>query len=306
MTEKASWSKLPERGSIWGIRSVLWTLNLLGYTVASLVLIPIVAYFFLTGKKSRRASLDYLRRLQRLQPKAPGATLWQAYRHHLEFAQTMLERLLLWQGKLDRFEFKTVNKELLEKKGVGGSILFGAHFGSFDALRVLALPLKNRVHLVMFRSHAKQINRVIEELSPDANLRVVEIVPGDINGVLDLKACIDRGEHVAILADRHAPGAKERVCQVPFLGENAAFPQSPWILASLLECPVLLITGVRTSKRSYRVSAEHLFDRVVLERKNRQDTLQPYVAAFAKRLEELCCEYPRQWFNFYDFWNSHE
>ncbi len=306
MNPLASWAKLPERGSIWGIRFVLWVLNLLGYRIASIVIVPIVAYFYLTGKRSRQASRDYLARLHRLQPASPPPTFREGFRHHLEFAQGMLERLLMWQGKMDQFQFVTRGRELLERKGQSGAVLLGAHVGSFDALRSLALGLENRVHVVMFRSHAQRINSVLEEINPDANLRVIELVPGDINGVLHLKACIDRGEHIALLADRLAPSAKERVCWVPFLGSPAPFPQSPWILAGLLGCPVMMVMALRTGPRAYQVMVEPLAERIAIPRPDREKHLRPAIAAFALRLQELCCEYPRQWFNFYDFWNCHE
>lgn len=302
----AAWSKLPERGSLWGMRSVLFTLNVLGYRVASALLVPIVAYFFLTGGRSRRASLDYLGRLHRHDPKQPPPTRWRSYQHHLQFAQLLLDRLLLWQGKLEQFQFETHGRELLESKAGKGAVLLGAHLGSFDALRALGQGLERRIHVVAFRAHAAQINRVQAELNPDANVRVLELTPGDINGILELKACIDRGDHVALLGDRLAPSAKERVCRVPFLGADAAFPQSPWILAALLDCPVRLVTAMQTGARAYRVRVEPLAERIALPRKDRESHVRPYVTAFARRLEELCCDHPCQWSNFYDFWNRDE
>lgn len=302
----AAWSQLPERGSLWGMRCVLFTLNVLGYRVASAMLVPIVAYFFLTGGRSRRASLNYLRRLHRHDPKQPPSSHWRSYQHHLQFAQLLLDRLLLWQGKLDQFHFETQGRELLESKTGKGAVLLGAHLGSFDALRALGHGLERRIHVVAFRAHAAQINRVQAELNPDANVRVLELAPGDINGMLELKACIDRGDHVALLGDRLAPGSRERVCPVPFLGAEAAFPQTPWILAALLACPVRLVTAMQTGPRTYRARVEPLAEQITLPREDRESHVRPHIAAFARRLEELCCEHPLQWFNFYAFWNCDE
>lgn len=303
---QSSWSTLPERGSIRGIRSVLFALNVLGYRFASVLLIPIAAYFFLTGRRSRIASLKYLDRLHRHYPAAAKATLWQSYLHHLEFARTMLERLLIWQGHTNGFQFVTQGSELLQQKSCSGAVLLGAHLGSFDVLRALAMGFENRVHVTMFRAHAPRINRVFQELNANMDLHVIELASGDLAGILELKDCIDRGEHVALLADRHTPGPKERAVRASFLGESAAFPQSPWILASLLECPVHLVMALRTGPRSYRVWVEPVAERIVLPKGKRETGILPHAAWFARRLEELCCQYPRQWFNFYDFWNPHE
>ena len=304
MSEKSSrWTEAPERGAVWAMRTLFFALNVLGYHIANALLWPIVAYFVLTGGKSRRASRDYLARLHRFDPSAPKPILLQIFLHHLEFAQTLLERALLWQGKTKRFRFSGSGRELLERREGSGYLLLGAHFGSFDALRILAQEMNCRVNVVMYRAHAQRINKFLEELNPDANLRVVELNPGDTQGVLTLKTRIEQGEHIAILADRLPPAAaasRRRFSNVTFLGSEAPFPESPWLLASLFNCPVLFVTAARTGPRTYYVTVESIAQQIVRQ----PDLLQAHIQAFARRLEILCRRHPRQWFNFYDFWQS--
>jgi len=294
-----TWVHVPERGATSAMRSLLFTLNLLGYRVARALLLPIVAYFVLSGAKSRRASREYLARLHRFDNSTPKPTWFQVYLHHLEFAETLLERVLLWQGKTDQFQFTGTGKELLERIDDTGCLLLGAHFGSFDALRILAKDLPCRVNVVMYRAHALRINRFLEELNPDANLRVVELNPGDMEGLLTLKKCIERGEHVAILADRLSPASRQRMAKVKFLGADAAFPESPWLLANIFNCPVILTTAVRTGARAYNISVELFAEQI----SRQPEILHGQIQEFARRLETLCCRHPKQWFNFYDFWS---
>lgn len=280
------------------MRSFFWVLNFLGYHVACVLLVPIVIYFVLTGGKSRRASRDYFSKLKKADNKAPEPTLLQVYRHHLDFAETLLERALLWQGKLEGFRFSGKGKELLEQHG--GRVLLGAHFGSFDALRILAGEMKCVVNVVMYRAHAMRINEFLQKLNPDTNMRVVELIPGDAEGILKLKNCVERGEHVAMLADRVAPGGKQRISKAKFLGCDAPFPEGPWHIASILACPVMFVSAARVGPRRYEVTVEGLADRI----ERRPEFLAAHIQEFAGRLETLCRTYPTQWFNFYDFWNS--
>ncbi len=303
MSQK-SWSTIPERGSIWAIRSLVFTLNLLGYRVASALLRPIVAYFFITGGRSRKASMDYLARLHRFNPATPKPGLAQSYRHHLEFATTILDRVLLWQGRLDQFLFSGSGRELLADREGPGVMIVGSHLGSFDLLRVIAMDFEKEVHVVMYRSNARQINRFLEVLNPNANLRVIELDPGDIAGVLQLKTCIERGDHVALLVDRHPPGPRKRACEASFLGCDADFPESPWVLAELLGCPVVLATAVRTGCRKYEITVEPLTRQVMPAGRAGGNGPRAHVALFVRRLEALCCAHPLQWFNFYKFWDS--
>ena len=70
----------------------------------SLVLVhAIVAYFFLTGRAQRRASLAYLRRVAsapegaRALGRAPGT--WASFLHFRAFALSIFDRLVLWFGR---------------------------------------------------------------------------------------------------------------------------------------------------------------------------------------------------------------
>jgi predicted LPLAT superfamily acyltransferase len=301
------WAQMPERGSRCGIRIVLFLLNTVGYAVAVLSLFPIVGYFVLTGRVARQASLAYLRRLHHIYPEASGPpSLWKCYVHHLNFALTLLDRVWLWQGKFEKFHFHEHGRHHLQRQDGKGTLLLGAHVGSFDALRALSLAEGLKIHVVMHRGHAQKINAVMNTLHPDINLRVIELKPGDMEMMFTLKAYVERGEMIAILGDRIPPQAKQRVTWLPFLGESAPFPQHAWLLASLLECPVCLTIALRTGHRRYRVFAEPLVDRVELPREEREERLQGYIKQYAQRLEEICCEYPYQWFNFYDFWSLSE
>lgn len=294
------WTQAPERGSTFATRSMFTALNLLGYHVARVLLLPIVAYFVLTGANSRKASRKYLTRLYLFRKSKKKPNLLNIYQHHFDFALTLLERVLLWQGKADKFRFSGTGKDLIEHRNGRGSLLFGAHFGSFDALRFLAAEMNCPVNVVMYRANAARINRFLENINADTNMRVIELNENDLQGVLKVKDCIERGEHVALLADRAAPGSKEPHSAASFLGNTARFPQGPWLLARTLGCPVIFLAAARSANRTYRIYVEKITDQV----ERSPEALDQHIQQFAHRLEVLCDQHPTQWFNFYDFWNA--
>jgi predicted LPLAT superfamily acyltransferase len=70
--DSSRWSRVTERGSLWGLRFTVWCYRRLGRGPV-LVLIPlVVGYFFLTDRTGRRASAAYLRRV-RATPAGRGA-----------------------------------------------------------------------------------------------------------------------------------------------------------------------------------------------------------------------------------------
>ena len=116
-----------------------------------------------------------------------------------------------------------------------------------------------------------------------------------------LRERVDRGEWVVIAADRIAIGARYKTVLTPFLGEDAQFPQGPFILAYLLQCPVYVAAAWRSGK-TFRIAWHKLADQMILPRANRQAAITKYAGAYAQWLEKIVVNEPLQWFNFYDFW----
>jgi predicted LPLAT superfamily acyltransferase len=107
---------------------------------------------------------------------------------------------------------------------------------------------------------------------------------------------------VAVLADRLPPGKREGGVSARFLGAEARFPDGPLRLASLLRCPVVTMSALRSGPRRYRVEVRPFADRIELPRASRDSALARYALQYAGWLETLCRREPLQWFNFFDFW----
>ncbi|MBU1664233.1 MAG: glycosyltransferase family 2 protein, partial [Gammaproteobacteria bacterium] len=88
-----------------------------------------------------------------------------------------------------------------------------------------------------------------------------------------------------------------------FLGAPAPFAQGPYILASLLKCPVYLFFCLRQNER-FHIHFEQFAERIELPRKTRAAALQALAQRYSKRLAHYCRQAPLQWFNFYDFWKT--
>jgi predicted LPLAT superfamily acyltransferase len=135
-------------------------------------------------------------------------------------------------------------------------------------------------------------------------VRVIPVRAGSFDHVLAARACVERGEVVAILADRSAPSGVQRDCSVAFLGGRAAIPQGPFRLAAALACPVLFMVALRTGDRAYSIDVELLANRIDLPRRGREQALVSCCQAYANRLARHCLRAPYQWFNFYDFFRD--
>ncbi len=305
----AAWTAVSERGSSAGLWITAFVYRLFGRRLSEWFILPIVAYFFVTDRRGRRASRRYLERLYAFPGGARALghrpTLRDAFRHYHQFALATVDRLRFTLGSHDT-EIILRGREhftpLLAAKQ--GAVLLGAHLGSFDALRVLAAREGIVVNVLMVTRHAPRINAVLRRLNPAVEFRVIESGPDAMDTVVRLRACLERGEFVSILGDRVGAGARSRVVRVPFLGRPAPLPQGPFLLAEALRCPLLFIVGLRRTATVYEVFAEPLATPVSLPSIERSKRVGDVARRYAKRLEAYCVEAPYQWFNFFDFWDD--
>lgn len=294
-----TWLTQSERGTLWGIRLFYWTATVLGRTPARLMVRLIALWYACFGQSVVRASRQWLRTVF-----DRDVTFADVYRHFLYFAQTTADRLFLVQGKTESFTTTRTGHHHLERALADrtGAILLGAHVGSFEAMRAGSTNTNLPLTIVGHFENAKMINQLLTALNPDAAARVIHISPNSVEFVFSIKQCIEKGELLGTMGDR--VGLNEKSVEVMFFGRKARFPTGPFVLASVLKCPVFLTLGLYTEPNHYALHCEPLVERVVLSRKHRQQDLEGYVQHYATRLEHYCRQAPYNWFNFYDFWHS--
>lgn len=302
----AHWADIAEAGTGLG----LWLLYAL-YRVAGrlpfrIAVYPVITYYFLTRRLARAASLQYLARLAGYSDGATPAPTWHnGLRHLLAFADTILDKLLAMSGRF-RFEGVQVHGRealLAALAGGRGALLVTAHMGNLELCRAIGESREAlRLTVLVHTRHAARFNRMLARLNPQAPVRllqVTEISPGTVTLLAD---CIARGELVVIAGDRIPVSAEPRVAGADFLGQPAPFPVGPWVLASLLQCPVFLMFCTRRAE-GYRIDFEAFRERVELPRARREAALGELVQAYAERLAAHCVAAPFEWFNFYPFWD---
>ena len=309
MTTARGW-QVAERGSLAGLRFMTRVYRLLGRRVVLAALYPIAAYFFLR-ERSRSASRDYLERVwshpegRKHLSGPPGffAPFW----HYHEFAVQIFDRMVMWGGGLSQLRMDHAGSEhlfALQREG-RGALLLGAHLGSFDMPRQLAGAYGLVLNVVMFTAHAERINRFFEQLDPESRVRVLPLEQGSLRTAFEIKACLDRGELVGILADRVPAGSDETPVRLDFLGRELAIPLSPFRLAGMVGCPVFLSLCLRRGDAHYETQVRQLGGGAKVPRHERDEAAVELARAFVQSLEDACLRHPYQWFNFYDAWEEH-
>jgi predicted LPLAT superfamily acyltransferase len=292
------WTRQSERGSRVLVRLIGWiTLNI-GRWAARLLLYPITLYFVLSAREQRIASRQFL-------SLALGrkASWWNVARHFHTFAGTILDRVYLVLGDHRRFNLSMHGVDAaLEQAAKGrGCILLGAHLGSFEVMRMLAMVDDSvEVKVLMYEDHNATLTSLIYSLNPRFSESIISI--GRFDSLLRVQECLSQGEMVGILGDRVAEN--DRMTRCRFFGRETTFPSGPVQLASVLKVPVVLFFGLYLGNNRYALHFELFADEIVLRREHREADIRSWSQRYADRLEHYARLAPYNWFNFYDFWGE--
>ncbi len=301
------WAWISERGIYAGLLFAAFAARFLGRRGCLIVLAPAIFYFYLTARLQRRASSDFLQRavLKGANLTAP-TSLRTGLGHFMSFAGRAIDTFIAWSKSPQADIVRPGNvADLVElKQSREGALFIIAHLGNGDLARALLDESTRRRLLVLVHTrHAENYNRLLREYRPEAAVNTWQVTELGPAAAIELKARVEQGAWIVIAGDR-IPINSDRVCDISFLGRPAPFSQGPYILASLLDCPVYTMFCVRRGDY-YVLDIERLADRIVLSRENRTTILKVYAEAFCARLERYAIANPLQWYNFFDFWNPH-
>ncbi|CDT75570.1 glycosyltransferase family 2 protein [Vibrio coralliirubri] len=309
-SEQPHWSRTQERGTVLGIKLLLAIYTLLGRGVFNLILRGVMRYYHLTGKRARNASEQYLFQLKAYaeQQNIELPAELTSYNHLLSFGHTMLDKLAAWKGDFsadnltihgqDQFESMVANKQ--------GVLILGSHLGNIELCRALGRRHSNiKINALVFTEHAERFNSVMKAVNPQSDLNLIQVTSMGPDTAILLQQKLEQGEWIVIVGDRTSTSKESRSVWAEFLGKEAPFPQGPFMLASVLKAPVFLLFGLRDdsqSKPHFNVYFEHFSDKIELQRKTREQSLQQVVQKYADRLQHYTLKAPLQWYNFFNFW----
>lgn len=305
------WAKQEEVKGLWGMRLMLRVWQLLGRNAFTALLWPVIGVYWLTARPARRASQQWIARVKRqlAQRQMPVPARLNSFFHFMRFGNAMLDKVAGWRGELELNRdvvFAPGAREALDLDAPQGKLLLASHLGDVEACRALAqLDGSKAITALVFNDNAQRFKQIMQEMAPEAGVNLMSVTDIGPETAIAIQQKLDRGEWVAIVGDRIAVtpqrGGDWRVIWSEFMGQPAPFPQGPFILASILRCPVVLIYALRQHD-ALTIHCEPFADPLLLPRGERQQALQQAVDRYAQRLEHYALQSPLDWFNFFDFW----
>jgi predicted LPLAT superfamily acyltransferase len=294
----AEWVGSRERGSAALLKLMAYTSLRLGRRASRIALYGIAAYFFLFAPGPRRQSRCYLARALGRSPTARDR-----FRHVLNFATTIHDRVYLIKEQYDAFEI-TIEGESLMRAQVElghGAFLMGAHMGSFEVIGSVGRRQPGlQVAMAMYEDNARKINSILAAINPKVQPDIISL--GHIDAMLRIADRLDQGAFVGMLGDRTL--GEEPVQEVTILGERAYLPTGPMRAAAILRRSVIFMVGLYRGGNRYHVVFAPVADFSAVAPRAREREVRAAVDRYAALLDQHCRRDPYNWFNFFDFWRK--
>ena len=300
------WAEQNERGSKLSLNLTRLIVQYCPLWVIKLVTFFVVSYFFLTSQKARRNIRRYQQRLQQTFPQV-NLPRYPVFCHFLAFGEAITDRFAVWQKKIryaDLIDDDTDNVYQAIRSGGRGQILVCSHFGNIEICRALVDNPNHsnfKLNILVHNRHAQAFNKSLEKAGA-SSLPLIQVEDLDAAKMLELHARLERGEWIAIAADR-VPVRGDKTQKVDFLGAQASFPKGVWLMASLLKAPINTIFCLK-KWGDYHLKLRHFSGPIEGHGKQRADSIEQAMQRYADLLAQECAENPLYWFNFYDFWED--
>lgn len=297
MNQPRKWSGRTHRG-ISFFRWFFLTAPFLAY----LLLYPVILWQNIFNRTAIRGLIQYWRIRE---PNIGYFRLWgRRYSHLMSFGRLLTDRLFVFfrrnkHGiKLDTTESEPIPVEAAKGKGL---ILISAHVGNWE-LAAQLLPSRDAMpplNLVWYQGENDSSAQSVKKMSGELPFNIIDS-SDSMQASIECMSALRRGEIVAMHGDRVMSSGGEHV---QFLGKEATFPVGPFVLAAATGAPVFFVGAMRTGHKTYSFKASGPHQYKYQTRKTRKQDLKLWVTEYAAWLEECLADYPKQWNNFYPFWN---
>lgn len=296
-----SW-KGKTRGGLTGYRIFVGILKYAGLTTSYFFLRFVAFYYFLFYPVSFKTIFSFYRKRFHF---GFFRSIVFVYRNYYSFGQVLLDKIAImadFKTKLNfTFEGEDYLTSMVENKT--GGLLISAHVGNFEMAGYMFRRLNTRVNIIMYDAEHEKVKDYLSSVI-NRNFNII-VIKEDNSHIYEINRALSEKQIVCLHGDRFLRGAK--TIDSEFLGGKAKFPSGPFYMAMKYNVPVSFVFAMKGGTSSYHFSAtppEFYQQQGIQER--RDQTIKTIINSYIDRLEKIIRDYPTQWFNYYNFWETYE
>ena len=282
-------------GAGWLHRALIGLLKVvdvrLVYAFAAIFVIPVC----LVLNASRGIAYRYFRQRHGY---SPLKAAWKTYVNHCIFATVVIDRFAMYAG--ERFPVDLEGYDHFQRLSAGESafVQLSAHVGNYELAGYSLASDRKPFNALVFFGEKESVMQGRNQLFGNNRIKMIP-VKNDMSHLFEMNRVLQEGEILSMPADRFF--GSSRAITLPFLGQEARFPQGPFSVATARGVDVLAVNVMKVALKRYHIYITPLnYDKQA----RRNEQIDQLAKAYVAELERVMRLHPTQWYNYYEFWQS--
>ena len=297
------WYQIHEQSVGKARLELLWYIyKIFGIRFLKLVIYPvivIISFFAKPGVKASRKYRKILNKYQNTHGLAPSN--FSAVSHIYTFACAMVDKMSASCDKKTKIKLE-INKNadwnefqnlLNNNQGV---FLICSHLGNIETLSAFATGTKKTMRAFMQITQNSTFHKFMMRHSITKNTILYPTEDINLSTATQMFEYLKTGDLVMMAGDRISANSPERYETVRFLDTDCQFPVGTFKFARAESFPIFAICLMNIGHENYKIYVKKLDTKSILK----------MITEYADFLEKLIVKYPKQWFNFFDFFENAE
>lgn len=290
-SSKIQWSG-KTGGNKWMQKSLIILFKWINIRLLYFIMALVIPFYMIFNRKGYMSIYRYFRHRYSY---SPFKSFVNVYLNHFTFGQVILDRFAFYSGK--RFNINIIGNEKYEEliNGENGFLMLSSHIGNYE-LAGYHLKAKNKsIYALIYGGETETVMKNRSKMFEGHNINMIPVT-SDMSHLFEINNALRDGNIVSMPGDRIFGSTK--YLELMFLGETAKFPLGPFAIAAQRDVPILSVFVMKESTNYYTIYVKRI-DSTATNRKERIDFM---AKQFVSNLEEVISKYPKQWFNYYNFW----
>ena len=284
----------------WRLELLWYVYKIFGIRFLKIIIYPVIVIISFFAKPAVRASKKYRKILNTYQKQHNIApTRFSPVSHIYAFACAVIDKMSASCDKKTKIKFSVDENAdwnefqtlLTNNQGV---FLICSHLGNIEALSAYSPGTQKTMHAFMQITQNSIFHKFMMRHNIAKNTVLYPTEKINLSTATEMFEHLKRGDLVMMAGDRTSPNSPTRYETVQFLGTNCQLPIGTFKFARAESVPVFAICLMNMGRENYKIYVKKL---------STQSTKQ-MIEEYSVFLENLVLLYPKQWFNFFDFFEN--
>lgn len=260
------------------------------YTFMAIFIVPITLLL------SPGARLTY-RYFNRIKGHGKAISLWETYRNHVIFGQTVIDKFAMYAGRKFKITYHGLEEFQKTTMRPDAMVQLSAHIGCSE---ILGYSYDNNKpsNVLVFGGEKEDILKYRKVAFGNSKIKMIPVGSGESHSEEIINA-LDNGEILCAFADWSVNSNK--IIYASLHGHRIKLAKGPFSLIVSRGLDVFMTCAMKESDGSYSSYMTPLhYDKTL----KKSDQRQQLVEAYVNEIERLLELYPIQWFNYTNVWDD--